>query len=220
MGIIAAVRGLASFDGVSRLPRAAVAALKPLDFHVYLGQRTEMPDAPPGVRLYADALDRLREHRKGREDLPNEFWRDEINGARYCAIAEKDGQLAAVIWLYAYPARRPMLVLAPGDAEISAAYILPAFRGCNLYRPLGFLLRRWWLDSHGGRIFAVAASDSPATLAVLQRNYQHVATLRRNSLFGARFHTARVPHRHGQASPTLAACGPSTARPVPVVPRF
>lgn len=205
MGIVTAVRGLASFDGILRLPRAAVAALKPLDFHIYLGQKPEMLDAPPGFRFYADGLDRLREHRKGRKELPNEFWRDEINGARYCSIAEKNGQIAAVIWMYRYPAKRPMLVLAPGDAEISAAYVLPEFRGCSLYRPLGFFLRRSWFDSHGGRIFAVAASDNPITLAILPRNgYVHMATLRRNSLFGPRFHTAQVPHDLSQATPPTA----------------
>jgi hypothetical protein len=181
-----------------------MAALKPLDFHIHLSQKNEPLDAPPGVRFYADALDRLREHRSRRKDLPNEFWRDEINGARYCAIAEKNGQIAGVLWIYPYPAKRPFLVLAPGDSEISAAYVLPEFRGCSLYRPLGFFLRRWWLDSHGGRIFAVAASNSPITLNILPRNgYRHVATLRRNSLFGPRFHTAQVLPRHDLSQTAL-----------------
>lgn len=205
MRIVTAVRGLARFGDVSRLPHAAIAALKPLDFHLFLSQEPEVLDAPPGFRFCADGLDRLRELRKGRRDLPNEFWRDEINGARYCSIIEKDGQIAGVDWMYSYPAKRPMLVLAPGDAEITGAYILPAFRGLSLWRPLGSVMRRGWLDSHGGRIFAMVASDNPLSLAVTPRNgYVHVATLHRNSLFGPRFHTAQVPHDFFQTTPATA----------------
>ncbi len=198
MGILTAVSGLARFDGVSHLPRAAIAALKPLDFHIYQHPETGAPKlpAPAGFRFHADALDRLGELRKGRTDLPNEFWRDKVNGARYCCLAEEDGRLAAITWMYDYPAKRPILLLAPGDAEAVGTYILPAFRGRSLYRSLSVFRSRWWFDSHGGRIFTVAASDNPIPLAQIPRmGCVELAVLHRNSLFGPRFHTAQVP-RH------------------------
>jgi hypothetical protein len=199
MGLLAAVSGVARFDGVSRLPRAAIAALKPLDFHIYKHPETGAPEfsIPPGFRFHADALGLLRELRKGRKDLPNEFWRDKVNGARYCCIAERDRQLAAITWMYDYPAKRPMLVLAPGDAETSGTYVLPEFRGCRLSRSLSLFRNVWWFDSHhDGRVFTVAASDNPTSLWQIPRmGCVELAVVHRNSLFGPRFHTAQVP-RH------------------------
>ncbi len=197
MGIVTAARGLARYHGISHLSSAAIAALKPLDFHVYMLHEDEAPvvPVPMGVSVHADAIDRLRRHRKGRNDLPNEFWRDEINGATTCFVSEVNEELASVSWMYAYPAKRSMLVLAPGDAECSGAYVLPAFRGRGLYGVLGTFLGDWWLSNNGGRVFAVVASNNPVSMRQTEwMGYRDVAVLHRNSFFGSRFHTARFPH--------------------------
>lgn len=195
MGIVTAVRGLARYDGLSRLPRAAVMALKPLRFHIYLVVESEMPNlgVPDGFSFHADALDWLRKHREGRNDLPNEFWRDQVNGAGHCWIAEHDGEIAAVSWTHSYPDKRPILALAPGDAEGTATYVLPDFRGRGLFRSLSVFGSRRWLATRGGRLFAVAASNNPISPSQIPRmGYVEVATLHRPSLIGPKFRTANV----------------------------
>lgn len=198
MGLITAVKGLARYDGLLHLPKAAVGALKPLDFHI-LFIRRGMPLAPApeveGAAFHADALNLLRKLRAGRADLPNEFWRDEVNGCARCCVATINGELAGVVWAYEAPAPRPMIVLAPGDAELTASFTLDAFRGRGLYRALLAFGTRWQLAERG-RLFTIVASDNPTPLkAVAKTGYVHLDALHRRSLFGPKFHTARIHHQ-------------------------
>lgn len=80
-----------------------------------------------------EELRRLRQH-----GLPAAFFRDEIAGCNRCCVALSGGELAGVVWVF--DERFPSLFvdLAPGDAELGAAFVLPRFRGRGLFI---FLLR-------------------------------------------------------------------------------
>lgn len=165
-------------------------ALKPLDFHIFVIRRGD-PIAevrrPDGVEMYEDALARLREARRGISGLPNEFWRDEINEASLCSLMVVGGELASIIWVYPAPATRPLLVMESSDAELSATYTMPKFRGRGFHRALLAFSTAWQL-SERSRLFMVAAGDNPASLKVIREvGYKEIAVIRRRSLFGPKF---------------------------------
>ena len=190
MALGAAVRGLFQYEGFSSVLSTALDALKPLDFHIFLIRRgdtvTEVRP-PEGVEMYEDALERLRDARRGVSGLPNEFWRDKINGASLCSLMVVNGEPASIIWVYPAPAKRPLIILESTDAELSATFTLPKFRGRGFHRALLAFSTAWQLRQHP-RLFMVAASDNFAPLKVIPEiGFKEVAVIRRRSIFGPKF---------------------------------
>jgi GNAT superfamily N-acetyltransferase len=195
MAIAAAVRGIIRYEGWAHLPRTALNAFKPLEFHIFLMRRGDpivrFP-IPEGVTLHSDALERVRALRRRRTDLPNEFWRDRINGASLCALAEVDSEPASILWAYAAPAKRPLVILDRGDAEFSGVYTLEKFRGRGLHRALLSFAAAWQLGERS-RLFMVAAGDNPTSIrAIGDVGFREVAVIRRMSLFGPKFSAAQM----------------------------
>lgn len=177
------------------LPRIALDSLKLLDFHVFEINRGELLapfPVPEGVSMYADALDRLKRTREKRSHLPNEFWRDELNGALHCATLELDGEIASVLWIYDYPAERPIIVLEPGAAELTTTYTLANFRGRGLYRALLWFATEWLLRDRC-RIFMVVDSHNQTPMkAVLEVGYHEIGIIRRRAIRGPKFSIAKL----------------------------
>jgi GNAT superfamily N-acetyltransferase len=189
MGVGSALRGYVRSDGVLHLPRAALAALRVLDFHIFVIRRGELlkPSRMPEVVLHEDALTRLQRFREGRTDLPNEFWRDKINGASQVAILELDGEVAGIAWAFEYPVRRSIIELSPGEAELTSFYTVEKFRGRGLYRALLYFTTAWQLRQRP-RIFAIAAHDNPTPLkGIPELGFTEVAVVHRRSFFGPWF---------------------------------
>ncbi len=190
MMIVSAVRRLIQDEGLPGLPRAALAALRPLDFHIFLINRGQLLAPLPvaeGVTMYADSLDRLKVVREKYTDLPNEFWRDQLSGAKHCATLELDGELGGVVWAYDYPAERPIIVLEPGEAELSTSYTLEKFRGRGLYRALLYFATEWQLRERP-RLFTIVASNNPTPMkAVYQVGFHEVGVIRRRAILGSKF---------------------------------
>jgi len=191
MGLASAVRGLFRYEGFSSVLSTAVDALKPLDFHIFVIRRgdtvTEVR-APAGVEMYADALERLRDARRGVAcGLPNEFWRDQINDASLCTLLMVNGEPASIIWIYPAPAKRPIIVLESTDAELSATYTLQKFRGRGFHRALLAYSTVWQLRERS-RLFMVAAGDNLPSLKVIPEvGYKEVAVIRRRAILGPKF---------------------------------
>jgi hypothetical protein len=177
-------------QGILNLPRIALYSLKLLNFHIFVINRGELlpPQAiPDGVVMYADALEHLKRAREKRPDLPNEFRRDQINGASHCATLELDGEIASVLWIYEYPAERPIIILGPGDAELTTTFTLEKFRGRGLYRALLWFATEWQLRQRP-RIFMVVAGHNETPMkAVMQIGYHEFSVIRRRAIRGPKF---------------------------------
>ena len=192
---ISAVRALIRDEGILNLPRVAFESLRLLDFHIFAIERGKLLaplPIPEGATLYADALDRLKRGREKRADLPNEFWRDQMSGALHCATLEFNGELGGVVWAYDYPAERPLIVLEPGEAELSTSYTLEKFRGRGLYRALLYFAAEWQLRERP-RLFTIVASNNPTPMkAVDQVGFHEVGVIRRRAIRGPKFSVAKM----------------------------
>ena len=181
-------------QGVLNLPRIALDSLKLLDFHIFEINRGALQaplPVPDGVTMYADALDRLKRAREKRTDLPNEFWRDQLNGALHCATLELNEEIASVLWIYEYPAERPIIVLEPDAAELTTTYTLEKFRGRGLYRALLWFATEWQLRERS-RIFMVVGDHNQTPMkAVLEVGYHEVGVIRRRAIRGPKFSIAK-----------------------------
>lgn len=193
--IASAVRRLIQDEGLGGLPRAALNAFRPLDFHIFVINRGELAaplPVPEGVTMHADALELLRRARANRSDLANEFWRDQISGAAHCATLELSGELGGIVWAYEYPAERPMIALEPGEAELSTSYTLEKFRGRGLYRALLHFATEWQLRERP-RLFTIVASNNPTPMkAVHQLGFHEVGLIRRRAIRGPKFSVAKM----------------------------
>ncbi len=186
-------------EGILNLPRIAFESIRLLDFHIFVINRGELKaplPIPAGVTMYADALDRLKRARENRTDLANEFWRDEMSGASHCATLELDGELGGLVWAYEYPATRPIIELAPGEAELSTSYTLEKFRGRGLYRALLYFATEWQLRVRP-RLFTIVASNNPTPMkAVDQVGFHEIGVIRRRAIRGPKFSVATMkPNR-------------------------
>ncbi|MFZ0246577.1 GNAT family N-acetyltransferase [Candidatus Binatus sp.] len=192
---VSAVLALIRDEGILNLPRVAFESLRLLDFHIFVINRGELREplpVPEGVTMYADALDRLKRAREKRTDLSNEFWRDQMSGASHCATLELNGELGGVVWAYVYPAERPLIVLVPGEAELSTSYTVEEFRGRGLYRALLWFATEWQLRERP-RLFTIVASNNPTPLkAVYQVGFHEVGVIRRRAISGPKFSIAKM----------------------------
>jgi GNAT superfamily N-acetyltransferase len=195
MTIVSAVRRLIHDEGLAGLPRAAFNALRPLDFHIFLINRGDLKaplPVPEGVTMHADALDRLKRARQNLPDLANEFWRDQVSGASHCATLELNGELGGVVWAYDYPAERPLIILEPGEAELSTSYTMEKFRGRGLYRALLHFATEWQLRERP-RLFTIVASNNPTPMkAVDQVGFHEIGVIRRRAIYGPKFSVAKM----------------------------
>lgn len=190
-----AFRSLVAHGRLRDTARALAKSLRVLDFHVFtrtlepLSAASEQLQFDSEIVFRADALERLREIRRGQHHLPSEFFRDETSQIRACFLAEAQGKPVGVVW--ACDGERPMLVLGPNDIENSGVITVPEYRGRGIYRGLG-RFKNDWLAAHGyRRMFAVVSGDNPTMLKITAEfGYEHVAVLRRRSLFGPRYYTA------------------------------
>ena len=142
--------------------------------------------------MYAEALDRLKRAREKRTGLPNEFWRGELTGALDCATLELDGEIASVLWIYDYPAERPIIVLEPGAAELTTTYTLAKFRGRGLYRALLWFATEWQLRERC-RLFMVVDSHNQTPMkAILEVGYHELGVIRRRGIRGPKFSVPKM----------------------------
>jgi len=187
---VSAVLALIRDEGILNLPRIALDSLRLLDFHIFVinrGEQLAPLPVPDGVTMYADALDRLKRAREKRTALSNEFWRDQMSGASHCATLELNGELGGVVWAYDYPAERPIIVLEPGEAELSTSYTVEKFRGRGLYRALLYFATDWQLRERP-RLFTIVASNNPTPMkAVYQVGFHEVGVNRRRAIHGPKF---------------------------------
>jgi GNAT superfamily N-acetyltransferase len=97
-----------------------------------------------------------------------------------------------VLWIYDYPAERPIIVLEPGAVELTTTYTLEKFRGRGLYRALLWFATEWQLRNCD-RLFMVVDSHNQTPMkAVREVGYREFGVIRRRSIRGPRFSIAKM----------------------------
>jgi ribosomal protein S18 acetylase RimI-like enzyme len=116
---------------VKTLYWAAFGYLRPNRFILLANDLTAPPPGwqPAGPLTFAMwTADEVRAWRRNRHGLPLEFFQDEIDGARRCAVAFYEHEVAGLIWVYSAGDSSRLYRLAPGEADLNYGCILPAYR--------------------------------------------------------------------------------------------
>ena len=114
---------------------SAFGFLKPNEFCLFeTSGRAARPLEPTPEIDYAiwDAAE-LAAWRRGRGRLPPEFFQDEIDGVRSCAIARCGDAVVGLIWIYERADMSRLFRLGPGDFELNYGTVLPAYRRQHLF---------------------------------------------------------------------------------------
>ena len=107
-------------------------------------------------------------------------------------MLELDGQIASVLWIYNYPAERPIIVLEPGEAELTTTYTLEKFRGRGFYRALLWFATEWQLRERSRLFMVVDSRNQTPMKAVYQVGYHEVGLIRRRLIRGPKFPMAKM----------------------------
>lgn len=144
-----------------------------------------------GVNTLVGAVEELARLRRGLPGLPADFFRDEIDGARGCVVAEIDGYLAGVAWGYDESCQGHFLRMGSGEVELRSVYSLPEFRRRGVARTIISEACRWFAQQGYQRMYAVIHANNVASQRAFEAaGFRKIAALRRPALFGPRYLTA------------------------------
>jgi GNAT superfamily N-acetyltransferase len=149
-----------------------------LVFYLDLTKPFAAPAPPPDIELRQGTLSDLQELRRGRTDLPTEFYCDEVFGFKVPMLAFVEGELAAIHWLVSPNEPSRFLSLSQGDVELNYNTVLPQFRGRRLAQLLMAFLISSARDAGHLRMFGVVnVQNVPQFKPMLDLNFRPVETL-------------------------------------------
>ncbi len=139
---------------------------------------------PSGVEFKEVNTEQLNELRKGRSDLPEYFYRDEIdNAAMRCWVGLKDGRLGFITWV-SDRGSSDLVRLGDKEAELAYAYCLNELRGKHLTANAFFVIMRTLFEEGITTVLAVPHSENPAINKSFQAcGFAKVGTIRRYAFF-------------------------------------
>jgi len=150
---------------------AAFGCLRPnrfLIFEHFPGRDTARRPVPGVVYEIWDAR-RLAAWRKRHEGLRPEFFRDEIDGVRLCAVALMDGNVAGFIWIYREDDTSRLFGLQPNEAELNHGTVLEEHRGKGLFWSVLSFASSWLTSQGYDRVYAGVHSLNTPSMAAFQR---------------------------------------------------
>ncbi len=131
---------------------AAFGYLRPNRFVIFsrdLGETVPLPRRDDVTFEIWDAA-ALRAWRRGRTDLPPEFFQDEIDGVEMCTVALQGREVTGLIWMYSRDDASRLFDLGVLEADLNNGVVLPEHRGRRLFRDI-ILAACSWLREHGYR---------------------------------------------------------------------
>ena len=136
----------------------------------------EIPDISPEPEFQVIIptmveLDALR----GRQELPREFFYDQIHNVKTCFLALHQGEIAYIHWVYFRGDYSRFLNIGEGSAEINYATTLPKFRGRNLSGKM-FALSTRYLKKRGlKRVYMLCHEENPPIIKSFKKaGYQEI----------------------------------------------
>lgn len=143
-------------------------------FHRPAGLPPAMP-ANPALSFSTGSLEALQDLRRGRDDLPFEFYCDEVFGFREPYLAFYEDELAAIHWLVRRGEPSRFLTLGEGDAELNYNTVLPRFRGKRIAQALMTHLIRASHARGDARLFGVVhVSNIPQWKQMIDLGFEPV----------------------------------------------
>lgn len=137
---------------------------------------------------------RLAAWRRGRTDLPTEFFQDEIDGVTTCAVVRAGPGPAGLIWLYRPGDYSRFFRLAAGEAELNYGYVLPAHRRRGIFVALlTFACGQLGRAGYRTAWAAVHAGNPPSLAAFRAAGFGEVARLHHFLIVRPRFDSGRGP---------------------------
>ena len=144
-------------------------------------------EAPPGLRLELWSAARLARWRATRRGLAPEFFRDEIDGARRCAVAVDDHDVIGVVWIYEPGAGSRMFRLAAGEAELNYGWVRPADRNHGVFTALLELATSALAAESRLAVYAaVHAANAPSLAAFRAAGFRQLGVVTHVSVFRPR----------------------------------
>jgi len=191
--LIVSSRRLGMRDAVRR---GAAGCLRPHRFTLLVcplaGARRRVSPLP-GITVDVWDREQLRRWRRGRRDLPLDFFVDEIHGTRACVVARVGDEPAGIVWLYA-PGDYRLFDLRDGAAEVNHALVLPPFRRRGLCAAMLVRAQSAARAAGAARVYAaVHAANAPSRRAFESVGFREVTTVRHFLLFRPRHDTGRAP---------------------------
>jgi lipid II:glycine glycyltransferase (peptidoglycan interpeptide bridge formation enzyme)/ribosomal protein S18 acetylase RimI-like enzyme len=102
----------------------------------------------------------VRAYREAHSGLPTEFYQHEIDGVELCVVAELEGTVAGLIWIYQPDDASRLFRLREQEAELNNGFVLPGYRGRGLFRDV-ILFACDWLKERGHRtVYAMVHSGN------------------------------------------------------------
>ena len=158
--------------------------------HTFAVYRLRLTDAlpvgriPSGVELKEVDTEQLNALRKGRSDLPEYFFRDEIdNAAMRCWVGLKDGRLGFITWV-SDRGSSDLVRLGDKEAELAYAYCLQELRGEHLTANAFLVIMRTLFTEGITTILAVPHSENPAINKSFRAcGFTKIGSIRRYAFF-------------------------------------
>lgn len=158
--------------GVNRLFRVHRFRL----FGIDLREDVAVPPLPPGAVFRELPLDELRRLRAGRQDLPADFYRDEIDPDERCFAILYEGALAYVNWVSS-KGGSGFFRLGPREVEGTRVFCLPEYRSRSFHRcAQGLLVPLLRAEGKRRLYYAVHASNYKGITPLLHAGFREVGT--------------------------------------------
>jgi len=166
------------------------------------------PETPRGLRLELWSAARLARWRGTRRGLAPEFFRDEIDGARRCAVAVDGHDVIGVVWIHEPGAGSRMFRLAAGEAELNYGWVRPADRNRGVFTALlQFAAGTLAAESCLAIYAAVHSANTPSLTAFRAAGFRQLGVVTHASVFRPRVvcsalgrtPSPRLPHAPSRA---------------------
>ena len=111
----------------------------------------------------------LRAWRLDRGTLRPEFFQDQIDGVRTCAVARVGDSVAGLIWIYRAADVSRLFRLGPQDAELNNGTVLEAYRGRGVFTSILRHAAGWLRTQNCRTVYAGVHIRNTASSVAFQR---------------------------------------------------
>ena len=171
-------------DGLARTAHRAWFRIRRVHkFFVYRMDLAErVPDFPPplGYSLREVPLGDLPKIREGRENLPSEFYRDQVTRENRCFGAFLGEDPAFFTWISAEGIQPEFVPLRPGDVEQDFSYCRETHRGKKLLNVTTTFVAKQLQREGKNALWTHVHEDNVASIkGVLQAGFKQVGVVKR-----------------------------------------
>ncbi len=133
-------------------------------FFLNLNKPLTIPPVPSEIECRQVSLEELQRFRSENEDLPVDYYCDELFGYTLPFFALVNRQVAAVVWLVSAGQTSRFLELQQTDVEINYLEVNRAYRGHRLAQHLMGYQLQWAAEAGYRRVFTVPNVENIASL--------------------------------------------------------